>query len=70
MNSKKRQKYRPLKDELPRSVGARYVTGDQLRNKSRKNEDMEPQQKQHPVMDVTGDRSKVQSCKEPYCIGT
>ena len=60
MNSMKRQKDRALKDELPRSVGAQYTTGDQWRNNCRKNEQMEPQQKQHPVVDVTGDRSKVQ----------
>ena len=70
MNSMKRQKDRTLKDELPRSVGAQYATGDQLRNNSRKNEGMEPKQKQYPVVDVTGDRSKVQCCKEQYCIGT
>ena len=64
------QKYRTLKDELPRSVGAQYATGDQWRNNSRKNEGMEPKQKQHPVLDGTGDRSKIQSCKEQYCIGT
>ena len=51
-------------------VGAQYATGDQWRNNSRKNEEMEPKQKQHPVVDVTGDRTKVQSCKEKYCIGT
>ena len=50
------------------SVGAQYATGDQWRNNSRKNEEMEPKQKQCPVVDVTGDRSKVQSCKEQYCI--
>ena len=55
----KRQKDRTLKDELPRSVGAQYATGEQWRNNSRKNEEMEPKQKQHPVMDVTGDESKV-----------
>ena len=54
----------------PRSVGAKYATGDQWRNNSRKNEDMEPKQKQHPVVDVTGDGIKVQCCKEQYCIGT
>ena len=54
MNSMKRQKNRTLKDELPRSVGAQYATGDQWRNNSRKNEEMEPMQKQHPVVDVTG----------------
>ncbi|KAB0379934.1 hypothetical protein FD755_007718 [Muntiacus reevesi] len=56
--------------ELPRSVGAQYAPGDQWRNNSRKNEEMEPKQKQHPVVDVTGDRSKVRCCKEQYCIGT
>ena len=59
MNTMKRQKDRTLKDELPRSVGAQYATGDQWRNNSRKNEEMEPKRKQHPVVDVTGDRSKV-----------
>ena len=58
-----------LKDELPRSVGAQYATGDQWRNNSRKNEGMEPKQKQHPV-DMTGDGSKVQCCKEQYGIAT
>ena len=66
----KRQKDRTLKDELPRSAGARYATGDQLRSNSRKNEGMQPKQKQYPVVHVTGDRSKVQCCKEQYCIGT
>ena len=70
MNSMKRQKYRTLKDELPRPVGAQYATGDQWRNNSRKNEGMEPKQKQYPVVDVTGDRSKVRCCKDHYCIGT
>ena len=59
MNSMKRQKYRTLKDELPRCVGAQYSTREQWRNNSRKNEGMEPKQKQYPVVDVTGDRSKV-----------
>ena len=59
MNSMKRQKERILKDELPRSVDAQYATGDQWRNNSRKNEGMEPKQKQYPVVGVTGDRSKV-----------
>ena len=59
MNSMKRQKDRTLKDEFPRSVGAKYATGDQWRNNSRKNEGMEPKQKQYPAVDVTGDRSKV-----------
>ena len=63
MNSMKRQKDRTLKDELPRSVGAQHATGNQCRNNYRKNEEMEPKQKQHPVVDVTGDRSKVQCCK-------
>ena len=66
MNSMKRQKDRTLQDELPRSVGAQYATGDQWRNNSRKKEGMEPKQKQHPVVDVTGDGSN----KEQYCIGT
>ena len=69
MNTMKRQKDRTLKDELPRWVGAQYATGDLWRNDSRMNEGMEPKQKQHPVVDVTGDRSKVQCCKEQYCIG-
>ena len=68
MNSMKRQKDRTLKDELLRSVGTQYATGDQWRNNSRKNEEMEPKQKQHPVMDVTGDGSKVRCCTEQYCI--
>ena len=70
MNSMKRHKDRTLKEELLRLGGAQYGTGDQLRNNSRKNEEMEPKQKQHPVVDVTGDGSKVQCCKEQYCIGT
>ena len=70
MNSMKRQKDMTLKDELPRSVGTQYAPGDQWRNNSRKNEEMEPKQKQCPVVDVTGDGSKVQCCKEQYCIGT
>ena len=69
-NSMKRQNDRILKEELPRSVGAQYATGDQWRNNSRKNEGMEPKQKQYPVVHVTGDRCKVQWCKEQYCIGT
>ena len=67
MNSMKRQNDRILKEELPRSVGTQYATGDQWRNNSRKNEVMEPKQKRHPVVDVTG---KVRCCKEQYCIGT
>ena len=70
MNSIKRQKDMTLKDELLRSVGTQYATGDQWRNNSRKNEGVEPKQKQYPVVDVTGDRSKVRCCKEQYCIGT
>ena len=59
-----------LKDGLPRSVGAKHATRNQWRNNSRKNEEAEPKQKQHPAMDVTGDGSKVQCCKEQYCIGS
>ena len=80
MNSMKKQKDRTLKDELPRSAGAQYATGDQWRNNSRKNEEMSQSKKnkqtnkkktkKHPVVDVTGDGSKVQCCKEQYCIGT
>ena len=66
----KRQNDRILKEELPRSVGGKYATRDQRRNNSRKNEGMEPKQKQYPVVDVTGDKSKVRCCKEQYCIGT
>ena len=66
MNSKKKQHDRTLKEELPWSVGAQYATGDQWRNNYRKNEGMEPKQKQYPVVDVIGDRS----CKEKYCIGS
>ena len=76
MNRMKRQKHRTLKDELTRLVGPLYAIGDQWSNDqwndpfSRKNEGMEPKQKQHPVVNVTGDRSKVHCCKEQYCIGT
>ena len=70
MNSMKRQKDRTLEDELPRLVGAQYATGDQWRNNSRKNEEMEPKQKQHLCVNGTGDRSKIRCCKEQYCIGT
>ena len=70
MNSMKRQNERILKEELPRSVGAQYTTGDRWRNNFRKNEGMEPKQKQYPVVDVTGDRSKVRCCKKQYYIGT
>ena len=70
MNSMKRQKDRTLKDELPRSLGAQYATRDHWRNNSRKNEEMEPKQKQYPVVNGTGDRNKVWCYKERYCIGT
>ena len=70
MNSMKRQKDRTLKDELPRSVGAQYATRDQWRTNSRKNEEPEPNQKQHSVVDVTGDGIKVRSYKEQYFTGT
>ena len=69
MNSIKRQNDR-MKEELPRSAHAQYATGDQWRNNSRKNEGMGPKQKQHPAVDVTGDRSKVRCYKEKYCLGT
>ena len=69
-SSTKRQNDRILKEELPRSVGAQYSTGDQWRNNSRKNEEMEPKQKKHLAVDVTGDGSKVRCCKEQYYIGT
>ena len=67
---KRQKKHRKWKDELPRLVGALYVTTDWWRNSSRKNEEMEPKQKQHPVVDVTGDGSRVRCGKEQYCIGT
>ena len=70
MNSMKRQKDMTLKDELPRSVGGQYATGEQWRNNSRKNEETEPKRKQHPVVNVTGDGNKVRCYKEQYCIGT
>ena len=70
MDSMKRQKDRTLKYELSILVGAQYATGKEWRNNSRKNEELEPKQKQHPVVDVTGYESKVQCCKEQYCIGT
>ena len=68
MNSMKRKKDLALKNELPRSVGAQYATGGQWRNNSRKNEGMEPKQKQHPVVDVIGDGNEVRCCKEQYGI--
>ena len=69
MNSMKRPKDRTLKDELDRSVGAQYNTGDHWRNNFRKNEGMKPKKKQPPFVDMTGDGSKVQCCKEQHCIG-
>ena len=63
MNSMKKQKDRVLKGELPRSVGAQFATAEQWRNNSRKNEEIGPKQKQHPVVDVIGDRGKVRCCK-------
>ena len=69
MNCMKRQKDMTTKDELPRSVGSQDAIGDQWRNNSRKNEETEPKKKQHPAVDVTSDGSKVQCCKEKYCIG-
>ena len=66
MNSMKTQKDMTLKDELLRSVGAQYTTGEEWKNNTRKNEDTEPKQKQQPVVDLTGDGSKVQCCKEQY----
>ena len=68
MNSMKRQKDMTDKDELPRSVGAQYAIGEEWRNNSRKNEETEPKRKQCLAVDVTGDGSKVQCCKEQYCI--
>ena len=70
MNSIKRQKDRTLEDELPRSVGAQYATEEERRNNSRRNEETEPKRKQCPVVEATGDGSKVRCCKEQYCIGT
>ena len=69
-NRMKRQKDRTLTDELPRLVGAQYATGEEWRNNSRKNEETGSKQKQWPVVDVTGDGSKVRCCKEQYCTGT
>ena len=68
MNSMRRQNDRIPKEVLPRSVGAQYATGDQWRNNSRKNEGMEPKQNQYPVVDGTGDRSKVRCCKEKSLV--
>ena len=66
----KRRNDRILKEELPRSVSAQYATGDQWRNNSRKNEGMEPKQKQYPIVDVTSDRSTIRWCKKQYYIRT
>ena len=70
MNSMKRKKDMTLKDQLPRLVGAQYATGEEWRNNTSKNEEMEPKQKQRSAVDVTGDGSKVRYCKEQHCIGT
>ena len=72
MDSMKRKKKKgmTLKDELPRLVGAQYVTWEEWRNNSIKKEEMEPKQKRHPIVDVTGVESKVQCCNQQYCIGT
>ena len=70
MNSRKRQNNRILNEELSRSVGVQYATGDQWRNNSRKKEGMKPKQKQYPAVDMTSVRSKVRCCRELYCIGT
>ena len=70
MNSMKRQNGMTLEDELPRSVGAQYATGEEWRNNSRKNEETEPKQKEHLVVEVTGNGSKIRCCKEQYCMGT
>ena len=68
MNSMKKQNVMTLKDELPRSLGAQYATGDSGKVTSER--ETKSKQKQHPVVDVTGDGSKVQCCKEQYCMGT
>ena len=70
MNSMKGQKDRTLKNELHRQVGAQYAAGEEWRNNSKKNEEMEPKRKQHPVVDVADDESKVLCCKEQLCVGT
>ena len=70
MNSMTRQKDMTLKGEFLRSVGAQCATGEEWRNNYRKNEETEPKRKQHPVVDVIGERSKVRCCKKQYCIGT
>ena len=66
----KRQKDMTLKNELPRSVGAQYATGEEQRNSSRKSEEAEPKWKQCPVLDVSSSQSEVQCCKEQYCLRT
>ena len=70
MNNMQRQTDRTLKDEFLWLVCSQYATGDEWRNNFRKNKEMEPKEKQHPVVDVTGDGSKVRCCKEQYCIGS
>ena len=70
MNSMKRQQDKTLKNELPRSVGPQYASGEAWRNTSRRNEEAEPKQKQHPIVGVSGGESKAQCCKEQYCTGT
>ena len=70
MNGMKRQNGMTPEDELPRSAGAQYATREEQRNNTRKNEEMEPKQTQHPLLGVTADGSKVRCCKEQYCIGT
>ena len=70
MNSMRRQKDTTLKDELPGYVGVQHATGEEWKNNSRKNKEIEPKRKQCPVVDVTGDRSKARCCKEQYCTGT
>ena len=70
MNRMKRQKDMTLKDEFPKTVGAQYATGEEWRNNTRKNEEMEPKQTQRTVVDLTSDGRKVQCCKEQDCIGT
>ena len=70
MNSMKRQKDRTLKDEFPRLAGAQYATGEEWRNSSRRDEEVELKRKQHPAVDVSGRESKVRCCKKQYCIGT
>ena len=70
MDSMKGQKDRTLKDEILGSVGAQYALREEWRNNSRKNEEREPKQKQHSVVNLPGDRSKIRCCKEQYCIGT